>query len=97
MLRSLAAIALPLLLPAAVYLLWLAAARRLRPAGVSRSRSLPWPWLVGAGLVLAALTLYALGTGFGGAGQGTYVPPRWVGGKIIPGHIVPPALRPRTG
>jgi Family of unknown function (DUF6111) len=91
MLRILATIVVPLLLPSALYLLWLLAVRRLRPAGAAPFRSLPWPWLAAAGVLLAAMMLYVVGTRIGGSAQGVYVPPRWEGGKIVPGHVEPPA------
>lgn len=91
MLRILVTIVLPLLLPTALYLLWFAAARHLRPAGAGPARALPWPWLAAAGVVLAAMVLYLIGVQIGGSAQGVYVPPRWEGGKIVPGHIEPPA------
>lgn len=91
MLRILATIIVPLLLPTILYLLWLAAARHLSLANAAPWRSLPWPWLAGAGVVLAAAMLYAIGTRVGGAHQGIYVPPQWIDGKIVPGHIEPAA------
>jgi hypothetical protein len=95
MIRVLATIILPLLLPTALYVLWLALARRAAFAGPAPWRALPWPWLVGVGVVLAALMLYVIGTRIGGAPQGLYVPPQWIGGKVIPGHVEspPPAQR----
>jgi hypothetical protein len=91
MLRILATIILPLLLPTILYVLWLAAVRRLPLAGALPWRALPWPWLAGAGVLLAAAMLYAVGTRVGGERQGIYVPPQWIGGKIVPGHIEPTA------
>jgi hypothetical protein len=91
MLRILATIIIPLLLPTMLYLLWLAAVRHLRLANVAPWRSLPWAWLAGAGIVLAAAMLYAIGTRLGGERQGIYVPPQWIDGKIVPGHVEPAA------
>jgi hypothetical protein len=89
MLRITATIIVPLLLPTFLYLLWLVAVRHLPLASAAPWRALPWPWLAGAGLVLAAAMLYAVGTRVGGMGQGVYVPPQWIGGKIVPGHVEP--------
>ena len=93
MTRFLATIILPLLLPTLLYVVWLLAAQRMRLASSAAWRALPWPWLVASGIVLAALMLYVIGTRSGGAPQGVYVPPQWIGGKIVPGHIEPPAQR----
>ena len=91
MVRILATIVLPLLLPTALYLLWRVMARRAAFAGPSPWRDLPWVWLIGAGVVLAAVMLYVIGTRIGGSPEGIYVPPQWIGGKIVPGHLEPPA------
>jgi Family of unknown function (DUF6111) len=93
MIRFLATIILPLLLPTLLYVLWLVAAQRVPLAGSAAWRALPWPWLLGVGIVLAALTLYVIGARIGGSPVGHYVPPQWIGGKIVPGHIEPPAQR----
>ena len=90
MLRILATIVVPLLLPTILYVLWLVASQRLRLADPAPWRALPWPWLAGAGVLLAAAMLYIIGARIGGAHQGVYVPPQWIGGKIIPGHVEPP-------
>jgi hypothetical protein len=89
MIRVLLTILLPLVLPTALYLLWLATARRSALAGPAPWRSLPWVWLGLIGVVLTAALLYFVGTHMGSAPQGTYVPPRYIDGRIEPGHIVP--------
>jgi hypothetical protein len=38
---------------------------------------------------LVALVLVVASLGFGGGGNGVYVPPTTVDGKIVPGHVVP--------
>ena len=53
-------------------------------------RGAPWLWLTAAGLILTALSLLAFWAleprvGIGG----DYVPPRFEGGRVQPGHIVP--------
>jgi hypothetical protein len=91
MLRILATIILPLLLPTILYVVWLVAARRMPLASSGRWRTLPWPWLAGIGVLLAAAMLYIIDARIGGSAQGVYVPPQWIGGKIVPGHVEPPA------
>jgi hypothetical protein len=54
-----------------------------------RWRALPWLWLGSAGVVLLALVLFGVTVHFGTAQQGVYVPPRWQGGQIVPGHVEP--------
>jgi hypothetical protein len=86
MLRVLATIILPLLAPTALYLLALAALRRLARV---RWRSMPWVWLAGAGATLLAIVLFVVGVHFGARQQGIYVPPQWRNGRIVPAHIAP--------
>ena len=90
MLRVVFTIVLPLVAPTAVYLLfaWLASwsspGREL--AGWA---ALPWAWLLGTGVLLLALVLFVVTVPSGTSVSGTYVPPRWENGRIIPGHIEP--------
>ena len=93
MIRILLTIVIPLLLPTLLYLLWLVAARRALPAAPGPWRALPWPWLLGVGLVLAAAMLYLIGTRIGGSPQGVYVPPQYIDGRVVPGHVEPPPAR----
>jgi hypothetical protein len=88
MIRIVLTIVLPLVLPTLLYLGWLAASRRLAPAADASWQSLPWGWLVAVGLVLTALALFFLNVRLG-TSQGTYVPPRYIGGEVVPGHLVP--------
>jgi hypothetical protein len=97
MLRVFFTIVLPLLLPTALYLLWLRLAH-WSPGGAPeesgrgdaiRWAALPWVWLAGAGALLLALMLFVVTVHFGTAEPGTYVPPRWENGRIVPGHIEP--------
>ena len=104
MLRVLATIVLPLIAPTALYLAWLALLRRL---GRGRRRALPWVWLMGAGVIVLAIVLFAVTVHFGAPLRGVYVPPQWRGGRIVPAHIAPepqpsqpspgPAARGDTG
>ena len=56
MMRIFLAYIVPLLLPTVVYLLWL----RFAPANGGGERGVPWLWLAGAGVVLAAIVLAGL-------------------------------------
>ncbi|MEO8927154.1 MAG: DUF6111 family protein [Caulobacteraceae bacterium] len=75
-------------LPFAVYFVWREAARRGgRPMG-----STPWPWLVAAGALLAALSLVGTVIFPRGPDTGTYVPGEVrADGSVAPGHFVAPA------
>jgi hypothetical protein len=90
MLRIIFEIVLPLVLPTALYLGWVFL---LRWAGGSDAAfgwaTLPWLWLATAGVVLLAGFLLVVTVRFGTAEQGIYVPPRWTGSHIVPGHIEP--------
>ena len=101
MLRVFFTIVLPLVLPTALYLLWIRLGHWL-PRGSSpgppegsqsgeavRWAALPWVWLAAAGALLLALMLFVVTVHFGTAEPGTYVPPRWDNGRIVPGHIEP--------
>jgi hypothetical protein len=89
MLRVFFTIVLPLLLPTAVYLAWLQFANWQRQSERVRWTALPWVWLVGSGVLLLALVLLVVTVHFGTSQPGTYVPPRWENGRIMPGHIEP--------
>ena len=83
-------IVVPLILPSLLYIAWLRATGRLMAVrgGIA---PLPWPWLIGSGLALAALTLVVVNVQFGNSPQGTYVPPHVEDGRVVPGHVVPQA------
>lgn len=85
-------IILPLLLPTALYLLWAFAAGRLTEPSALVWRGLPWGWLAVCGAVLAAAVL-VLVSQLGGVRNGSYVPPHVEDGRVVPGHIQPPAGR----
>ncbi len=91
MLQVVLEIILPLLLPTALYLLWVTSAR---PRGAVEWTRLPWVWLAGAGALLVVIVLLLAAFDFGSPENGVYVPPRWVGGHIVPGHIVPGHIVP---
>jgi hypothetical protein len=80
-------IALPLVLPTALYLLYMITANRKAAAAPGQPfwwREVPWLWLAAAGAALVAVCLVALAV-FGGAAPGTaYRPARLIDGKIVP-------------
>ena len=97
MIRVFLTVILPLLLPTALYLLWVLGMRRTESAGAGEVlRDLPWIWLVAAGCVLLAAVLLMAALRLGrSTDTAGYVPPHSVGGQIVPGHIGPaPAPRP---
>jgi hypothetical protein len=87
MLRIFVEVLLPLALPTALYFVWLRLARRWRRGGGWRGA--PWLWLAGGGVILLGIALFVAVLGFGTAQRGVYVPPRWVNGRIVPGHVAP--------
>ena len=89
MLRIVLTIVLPLLLPTALYLLWVGSFGAEPGIGAVRWRTVPWVWLAGAGAVLLAIVLFVVTVHFGSPQEGVYVPPRWEDGRIIPGHVEP--------
>jgi len=79
----------PLILPIAVYLVWTwIAGKRRRTAEEARLwYEGPWFWLIVAGFFLMVTVLGISALTGGGSPEGTYVPPRSEGGRIIPGYI----------
>ncbi len=89
MTRIFLTIVLPLLLPTALYLIWVASVGRAELAGVTAPwRSLPWTWLLVAGAVLVVIVLVVV-VQFGGTREGSYVPPHLENGTVVPGHVEP--------
>jgi len=86
--RQLLTVLVPLLLPMAGYLIYLAMLRRYQQeagAAATGLRDVPWVWLVVAGALLVAVTFVAYAL-FGGAEPGSvYTPARVIDGKIEPG------------
>lgn len=86
--RQVLSIVVPLVLPAALYILYLyVVGRRARAAGGAPGlwKEIPWTWLGVAGALLAIISFaaYAL---FGGAEPGSrYDPARLIDGEIKPG------------
>ena len=88
MIKNVLAILVPLIAPAALYLLL---KRGQGESPVIAARNAPWIWLGAAGVVLAAavLSFWALSTG--GEPGANYQPPRVVDGKVVPGGFTEPA------
>ena len=93
MLRVLLTIVLPLLLPTALYLLWVATLGSPQDGGAMAWTAVPWIWLAAAGAALLAIVLFVVTVHFGSPEEGVYVPPRWEGDRIVPGHIEPKPSR----
>ena len=93
MLRVFFTIVLPLLLPTLLYLLWLGAMGSSQEGGVISWTTVPWIWLAAAGAVLLAIVLVVVTVHFGTSQEGVYVPPRWEGDRIVPGHFEPQPSR----
>jgi Family of unknown function (DUF6111) len=89
MLREVLTLVVPLLLPTALYLVWLRAMRWSEAGGAVWWRGMPWVWLAVTGVALTTLVLFVVTVHFGTAKPGTYVPPHFEGGRIVPGHIAP--------
>ena len=92
MLRVLFEYIVPMALPTAVYLLWLAWQRR-RAAGAGTRvpdwQEGPWLWLIGAGLALTIAAMVATALYAGYAPGSHYVPAATKDGRIVPGHFEP--------
>jgi hypothetical protein len=89
MLRVLLTIILPLLVPTALYVLWIFVLRSPDRNQRMSWTAMPWAWLAGAGVVLLVLVLFVVTVHFGASQEGEYVPPRWENGHVIPGHLEP--------
>ena len=89
MVRVFLTIVLPLLVPTALYLLWVSTLGAPHDGGAVAWNSVPWVWLAGAGAVLLVIVLLVVTVGFGTSQEGVYVAPRYVNGHIVPGHIEP--------
>ena len=89
MLRVLLTIVLPLLLPTAIYMAWIAFASRSANREKLRLGATPLVWLVLAGVVLLAAVLVTVTVHFGEPVSGRYVPPRYEDGQVVPPHLEP--------
>jgi hypothetical protein len=93
MARVFLTIVLPLVLPTVIYFAWAVIAQR-RPVAAISKRGLPWLWLAGAGLVLAASVLALVAVRFSGETGGVYIPAHLKDGKVVPGHFEPAGTPP---
>jgi hypothetical protein len=89
MLRVLLTIVLPLLLPTAIYVGWLAFMSWSANREPIRLQTLPLVWLALAGVALLAIVLFTVTVHFGEPAEGQYVPPRYEDGRVIPPRIEP--------
>ena len=93
MLRVFLTIVLPLLVPTAIYLLWMGIVSATQEGSTIPWAALPWIWLAGTGVALLVIVLLVVTVHFGAPQEGIYVPPRLEDGQIIPGHIEPKSPR----
>ena len=82
MIRILLTYVVPLIVPAVIYFLW------LRFRGGAREREHPWPWLIGAGILLTAIVLAGFAL-LSGTPDGIYEPAHLEDGKLVPGRFRP--------
>lgn len=78
----------PIVLPTALYVLWLVWAGRRAGTGAPVWRDVPWVWLASAGAALAALVLVA-GSVTGDYSIGKTYRPAYVDeqGRVVPGQF----------
>ena len=84
---------LPLLLPAAVFLVWVLLTRKRsgsKQTAMERLQQGPWYWLVVAGFALMAAGLAYVGLTQGTKPGGSYKAPHYEGGRIVPVGTVKP-------
>ena len=89
MFRIVLTIVVPLLLPTAIYAIWLVVLRQSAQAESLHWEALPWIWLAVAGVLLLGAVLFIVTVHFGEPVSGVYVPPRYENGHIVPSHIEP--------
>jgi hypothetical protein len=88
MLRTLLFHGIPLLMPFVIYGVYLYYHRRA--GGTKSMQTETAAWLTLAGLILMIVSLFAVGLMSGEPKDGTYVPPRYEDGKIVPSQVLPP-------
>lgn len=92
--RQFIIIALPLLIPTVLYLVWWQNARRKaeaagNPDDAPKFGDVPWVFIVLGGLGLLTLGGLALTLSGGAEPNSKYIPAQIIDGKIVPGHHVP--------
>lgn len=85
--RAFFTIIIPLLLPSAVYWLYLS----FRQSQGRPYREIPWSWLGVAGIVLTSAALVVTWYADAEPPTGRYIPPQVIDGVVVPGHFVPVA------
>ncbi len=86
--RALLAIVVPLALPTALYVIYMALARRRGgvAGAAAATMEMPWSWLIAAGGILAVVTFAALYV-FEDGGRGQYHPAEVIDGELKPGYF----------
>ena len=90
MTRALFQYLLPIVLPTAIFVAWLAFTHSRGGEDrdfLDRLRAGPWFWLTIAGLLLMIAGLVHTGLNQGPNPGGLYVAPHVEGGRIVPGHV----------
>ena len=87
MLRILLHYLLPFVLPILAYAVYVYLTNTGTAGWLGRA---PWIWLFGAGAALVAVSLVAWGLIEGADPGTTYIPPRFEGGRVVPGEFVEP-------
>jgi hypothetical protein len=85
--RVVFSIVLPLVLPTALYFVYMTLVRRRGSTSAgSQTIDVPWSWLIVAGGALMLITVVALYL-FEDRERGTYHPARTVNGQVQPGYF----------
>ncbi len=92
MIRTLLVRILPFLVPIILFAVWYFLARRRAGKAGEKApswREAPWGWIALSGLLVLALGLAFFRFSTGASPDGTYVPPKYEDGRVIPGHVEP--------
>lgn len=103
MLRIVLTVLVPLLLPTAAYILYVAVVERRREQALETHTpapwwvTAPWPWLVFAGAGLMAVTLGSVALTSGAPPHSPYIPAHIMpGGDVVKGVQEAPPVRRQT-